>query len=551
MTEDENGSKDGQLYDRAVLPKSTPRDLWMAGLLGLLTFGVTWMIVSDFDAPFEDAAMLLRYSEHLAAGHGITWNVGEAPVDGATDFLYMVAVAFLHWLGTPVVLAGKLLSLACHCLTVPIIYLANRRTLRVGVALSTIAALAFGLGPGVALIAAHFGTPMFALGAALVWATALHIRATGVTTGSAALFSFFGLAMSLVRPEGVFLTLLVLFALVRELEMPSIRRILGVFALVFGGLGGIYFVWRWTYFGYPLPNPFYKKGGGHLYPASLVHAVENVLRSSGVFLAFPVLALFNPRLVRTAVFSLIPVLGFSGIWLFLSDEMNFAGRFQYAIMPIALMSFAPFAEEFLRAAGLGLGAWGAGWNRRASLVVVVVLGLFGAFELRRAFPPEYPSYAGLREVGRILAPYKDRGYTIAVTEAGLLPLYSKWKAVDIWGLNDAEISHAGEVSDEYLARRRPEVILFHAFSSPVVESTRQEQLRGWTHMIETTRAYIAKNDYELVAAFGHSTGDTHWYFVRRDFPEYAPIAAAIRKVPYDWYGPSVNWVEVLEGTRVQ
>ena len=32
--------------------------------------------------------MLLRYAEHLAAGHGIVWNLGDPPVDGATDFLY-------------------------------------------------------------------------------------------------------------------------------------------------------------------------------------------------------------------------------------------------------------------------------------------------------------------------------------------------------------------------------------------------------------------------------------------------------------------------------
>jgi hypothetical protein len=44
-------------------------------------------------APKEDALMLPRYSEHLAQGFGFTWNVGEKPVEGATDFLYMVMVA--------------------------------------------------------------------------------------------------------------------------------------------------------------------------------------------------------------------------------------------------------------------------------------------------------------------------------------------------------------------------------------------------------------------------------------------------------------------------
>ncbi|HET7142495.1 MAG TPA: hypothetical protein VFI68_00630, partial [Anaerolineales bacterium] len=48
----------------------------------------------DFSIPpFEDAAMLMRYSQHLAQGHGVTWNIGEHPVDGATDFLFMVLSA--------------------------------------------------------------------------------------------------------------------------------------------------------------------------------------------------------------------------------------------------------------------------------------------------------------------------------------------------------------------------------------------------------------------------------------------------------------------------
>ena len=50
----------------------------------------------DFSiAPFEDAAMLMRYAEHFAHNYGIVWNIGEKPVDGATDFLFMVFTGYL------------------------------------------------------------------------------------------------------------------------------------------------------------------------------------------------------------------------------------------------------------------------------------------------------------------------------------------------------------------------------------------------------------------------------------------------------------------------
>ena len=68
--------------------------------------------------PFEDAAMIMRYAENLSAGHGIVWNPGEPPVDGATDFLFMVSVAALHKLGLSPEFAVRLLTLSAHLLTI-------------------------------------------------------------------------------------------------------------------------------------------------------------------------------------------------------------------------------------------------------------------------------------------------------------------------------------------------------------------------------------------------------------------------------------------------
>ena len=65
---------------------------------------------------------------------------------------------------------------------------------------------------------------------------------------------------------------------------PACRRLVVHYVVVFGGLGAVYFFWRWSYFGYPLPNPFYVKGGGSLYPSSLLESIRNVSRLSGPFL---------------------------------------------------------------------------------------------------------------------------------------------------------------------------------------------------------------------------------------------------------------------------
>ena len=40
-------------------------------------------------------------------------------------------------------------------------------------------------------------------------------------------------------------------------------------------------------------------------------------------------------------FYVLPILGFTGIWVLLNNEMNYIRRFQYAVLPIILMSGPP------------------------------------------------------------------------------------------------------------------------------------------------------------------------------------------------------------------
>ena len=75
-------------------------------LLILLALFATFFVNFNIP-PFEDAAMLMRYADHLAHGYGIVWNIGGHPVDGATDFLFMVSVAALMKIGVPLA--------ACRC----------------------------------------------------------------------------------------------------------------------------------------------------------------------------------------------------------------------------------------------------------------------------------------------------------------------------------------------------------------------------------------------------------------------------------------------------
>ena len=507
---------------------------------------VAWAF--DFTAqPEEDAAILMRYSRHLAAGHGIVWNVGEAPVDGATDFLFMVLLAVLHVAGASLPAGVRLLDLTAHALTVLVVYAGARRLFGASLTAAFVSAAFVAAGPGLAYAAAGFGTPLFALTVAVAWCAAARAVQDG-GRGPAVALAVSALVMGLARPEGALLAVFMLVTVLLARGPADSRAALRAFATIFGGLGLAYFVWRWWYFGYPLPNPFYKKGGFVLHWDTLRKSFKNVFDLTFPFLlAWPVGLSFS-RTRRQAAASLFPLLAFAALWVLLSDETNYMKRFRYPVVPIVMMSWPalcegprarlnPQARTALAALGLAIGC------------------VFVVRQHRLSAPPRRPR-AGLQDLASMLRGFGQGRYTMAVTEAGLLPLYSEWRAVDAWGLNDPWIAHHGAITEEYLDRYRPEVIMFHAYYSPLEPPGPRAETSGlgpgWYRTCRTLQAYAEGRGYRLAAVFGRERDHTHSYYVRPGFPDATALEAAIRDFDYAWYQdgmPSVNFARAEAGAR--
>jgi arabinofuranosyltransferase len=218
-----------------------------------------WLVVVSVNKPVhpaEDAAMLMRYSQNLAQGNGIVWNIGQAPVDGATDFLFMAVLAGLYAMGggleSTVLWVGGL----AHILTVLLVYIGVRRCFKGGVLAAVISAAFLLFGPGLRYVESSFGTSFFALFCCLSWFSAQMVVEQPHSIGRAFFFAFCCLLMGLTRPEGVLFAGFILLAILFRLGWKTSVRIIAIFTGVFLLLGGAYFLWRWSYFGYPLPNPF-------------------------------------------------------------------------------------------------------------------------------------------------------------------------------------------------------------------------------------------------------------------------------------------------------
>jgi hypothetical protein len=464
-------------------------------------------------------------------------------VDGATDFLFMAASAALIKFGIPVGRAVRGLAFAAHLATVLLVYFVNRRLHKAPESLSLMSGLYLAVGTGLAYVAAYFGTPFFALAAASTWTFGLLlIQREDTPLWLSLAFALSGLATGLIRPEGVILASLMLLSVIYMRGWKKSISMIAVFAGVFLLLGGAYFLWRWDYFGYPLPNPFYKKGGG-LHWDSFSNSLLNTLRLCAPFLVAFILGFRSRETANQTIACLISVLGFAATFILISDEMNYGARFQYALVPIVAMSWTPLVR------GLGL-LWPqqlSGRERSVFIAAVITLGagLIYYSWFQNCFLASYQQTCltpyeqdGRLDAAQLLAEYRGKGYVIATTEAGLLPYYSGWTAIDTWGLNDQFIAHNGGLTAEYLDRYKPHIIMFHDYYSPLVppKLTEANLAQPWFRMTATMKEYAEANGYILAAVFGDSPYDTHYYFVRPDFEDSERIVEQISSMKrYYWF----------------
>ncbi len=419
----------------------------------------------------DDAYISFRYARNVARGGGLTFNVGERPVEGYTSFLWtvgLVPVFLLGWPGaTAAALLGLLSALGCFVLLarrVVCLWLPARFAGAVGsnhgrgVWLAAAATLFLAADGSFALWAVGgLETALFSL---LLLAGALayvheveHVDAP-VVSGV-----WFALA-ALARPEGVLvygvtLAHRVVLNLARR-QKPFMRQD-GQRFKTFAMIWGTWFVTRWCFYGFPLPNTFYVK-------VSLVDAAVQWRRGwtyaqtfVGVHLgpllfAMALLPLLRRRWRVWSSYFVLLVGLYSVYIVYVGGDWS-VGRF-----------FAPLLPFFytLLAAGLFVvgewveDRWPAGWRRprtaRTVVAVAVVVGIAGGLFVRSSLDGAKARFVDAFDarlmgrartaMGRWLHENMPRDTYIAVDAAGQIPFYADLRTLDLYGLNDLVIAHS-------------------------------------------------------------------------------------------------------------
>jgi 4-amino-4-deoxy-L-arabinose transferase-like glycosyltransferase len=433
--------------------------------LGVLAFFARFALI-------DDAFIAFRYAEHFAQGHGLVFNLGER-VEGYTCFLWVMLLSLPALLGLDLVVASKIFGALFAVLTLVV----TARFFSGDPAASPrIRWLAPGLLVGNAAVgmwAVHgLETALFAL----LLTLALRADAGGGDGQSSRVGIagvWYGLA-SLTRPEGLiaFFASLV-FRVVAGGGALKDRKIVQ-HALVYAVIVLPHFVWRYFYYGYPLPNTYYAKVA--LSWPLVVRGGEYVLGFFGgfgalLFLALP-LALWAARRDRKIAL-LACVTGALLCGVILEGGDGFPGyRFLIPIAPALYLLVQAGVEELIRFSRQ------AGRRRLFARAVFLIVALGVPLHAHRMFGSAVEEARGadkftrrLTFVGHALRALLPSDTRIALNPVGAVPYYSGLYTIDMLGLTDEHIAHtdvtmqargyAGhEKGDgEYILDRAPDVIL--------------------------------------------------------------------------------------------
>jgi hypothetical protein len=463
----------------------------------------------------DDAYISFRYAQNAARGYGLTFNRGEAPVEGYTNFLWTALMIPATGLGLPV---GRVALALGLCLAVGGLLLTWRaaRSLGWGAGCGALAALLLAADGSYALWAVGgLEGPLFALLlllGALTYLGEMRDPAKRPISGL-----WFALA-AMTRPEGTLVFALtglhqVATRLIRERRGAARQDWLRLGEFII--LWGAWFLWRWRYYGHLFTNSFYAKVTLEDTAAQTQRGLRYLSTYLRIHLGWPLLALafvpLVPRRGRYGVGYLLLMVGaYTAYIAYVGGDWS-VGRFFALLMPL----FYLLVARGLASLGRWIGPRLPARRLHRLLASLASLGLAGGLfvasslggELKLFIEPFNARLAGEARttMGRWLHQHLPPDRVIAVDAAGQLAFYSELRTIDLFGINDVQIArkrvstmgqgtpgHEKFGLDEALARR-PDYIIIYGTALDYLATYRRVDL-PWTDVPEY-RAFLSTYEW--------------------------------------------------------
>lgn len=411
----------------------------------------------------DDSFITFRYGDNLATYGTLSWNPKDSiKVEGYTSILWVLISAALSFFTIDHVFSSKIISTTLVLITSILITL----PLHIQRASFFWIILAIGL----FFMNADVIIPMISgmeTALAMLLSTSFFLTLRYVSDepkpANTLLLCLIGLLCSLNRPEfniAIICSVGYLF-----LSQRDKKKTLLLYCLIPYMIGGsLYMLWRYIYFGQLLPLPFYLKMS-HKVGLSGLSDVASFLASIAFLLPliiWPLISCKNYRAWLPVVASILSLLIF---FLFPMHIMGVGHRFLIPLFPFIVLLAVLGAKEILKKYQATLG--------RSVLVSILLTGFIISYvylqihertnemtAIRNYGQSLQDSHVKL---GKALTKYADRGYTIALGDAGAIPFYSKWKVTDTFGLNNLEIAimrSKGFYDPMVVFKTNPDLLIF-------------------------------------------------------------------------------------------
>ncbi len=448
-----------------------------------LAIGIAAVVIHNYRiSPWmlDDAFISFRYSENFAAGHGLIFNLGER-VEGYTTFLWVFLLGIGKFIGLETISLARLLGWLSAAGSVAMVAFSYRLITgfsRIASAMAVLLLCSCGIftpWPSSGMEVSLFGL--------LILATLIVYCSDRLLSPAIryALAGFLAALMVMTRPEGILLAgVLGAHAITLSFVNKETRRLAyaAIFLLVYGG----FFFWRYSYYGYLLPNTFYAKvgSGAAQFWRGMTYA-KDMSWAALPLLLLTLVALRNGVIKKTS-FALLAfgyLLIHIGYVIWVGGDCMPAFRFLAPLIPLLALLAARGVHSLKRSF--------------AALAAIMVLAVgFNFYQTIFAFPitghikADRVAIRG-KEVGLWLKYHVAPGTLIATNTAGTIPYYSGLPVVDMLGLNDLQIAHraipdmgvglAGHEKGDgkYVLGRKPAIVQFHSSLGRLEPSFRSDR----------------------------------------------------------------------------
>jgi arabinofuranosyltransferase len=502
----------------------------------------------------DDAFISFRYAQYWAAGHGLRYNLGEhAPVEGFSNFLWIVPTALVERAGGDPTLWMPILSILCGVALLALVFRFSLIRLQLDRRVACAATLSLAVFPPFAVWATSgLETMAFALAIFVVFELWLASEPSRPVAGALAAVAVCGL-----RTEGI-AWVLVLAGLALVFR-PRYRRSMALSLALAITAFSIYFLWRYDYFGLWFPNPVYTKVK---FDAAV--ALRGFRYVVTFFLTFLTPFLLVPGIyaaIRSRRGELIPVtlmaLAFPAYAIVVGGDWLAMGRFLvpglafvtivFAVLLDRLVARAPVAGVFLlTAATIVVGAL-PGWD-----VHLVPESVRYQFWFRYSNPRHSEAWLWAAQKRRpesartgalALKRISQPGDSLVFGAIGSIGYYSDLFIYDRYGLVTREVAlrpreddeplrspgHDREVSRGFFLKHRPTYVALANFAGDGLEDKILNQAESWRELLmpRLWRSYVP----DLVEVDGHPDSEAERVVMVLRLIEEAPddpIASAPR-----------------------